>query len=134
MVKTVGTIESLWRYPVKGMRGETLTESFMGFSGFYGDRCYAVRSSAARKGFPYLNPNAQQQMMRYQPKFRYPERAAKPPNLIEAMSIQPGVNPTNAEPEDMILDVAVQLAERTSQAAAAHKDAFAAASLHGHSH
>jgi 4-hydroxy-2-oxovalerate aldolase len=36
--------------------------------------------------------------------------------------------------EDMILDVAVQLAERTSQAAAAHKDAFAAASLQGHSH
>ncbi|PZO45272.1 MAG: hypothetical protein DCF17_02240 [Shackletoniella antarctica] len=31
---TVGTIESLWRYPVKSMGGETLTEAFMGFSGF----------------------------------------------------------------------------------------------------
>ena len=104
-VKTVGTIESLWRYPVKSMGGETLTESFMGFSGFYGDRCYAFKNSAARKGFPYLNANVQQQMLLYHPKFRYPERAAKPPNLIEAMSIAPGVTPANAEPEDMILDV-----------------------------
>ena len=104
-VKTVGTIESLWRYPVKSMGGETLTESFMGFSGFYGDRCYGFTNSAARKGFPYLNANVQQQMLLYQPKFRYPERAAKPPNLIEAMTITPGVTPANAEREDMILDV-----------------------------
>jgi len=102
---TVGTIESLWRYPVKSMGGETLTEAFMGFSGFYGDRCYAFKNSAARKGFPYLNANVQQQMLLYHPKFRYPERAAKPPNLIEAMSIAPGVTPANAELEDMILDV-----------------------------
>lgn len=45
----IGTVESLWRYPVKGMRGEELTEAFMGFSGVYGDRCYAFKSSAARK-------------------------------------------------------------------------------------
>lgn len=104
-MKTFGTIESLWRYPVKSMGGELLTESFVGFSGFYGDRCYAFKNSAARKGFPYLNANVQQQMLLYRPKFRYPERAAKPPNLIEAMKIAPGVTPANAEPEDMVLDV-----------------------------
>jgi hypothetical protein len=87
------------------MGGEALTESFMGFSGFYGDRCYAFKNSAARKGFPYLNANVQQQMLLYHPKFRHPERAAKPPNLVEAMSIAPGLTPTNAELEDMILDV-----------------------------
>jgi hypothetical protein len=104
-VKIVGTVESLWRYPVKSMGGEMLNESFMGFSGFYGDRCYAFRNSAARKGFPYLNANVQQRMLLYRPKFRYPERASKPPNLIEAMGIAPGVTPANAEPEDMTLDV-----------------------------
>jgi len=104
-VKTVGTIESLWRYPVKSMGGETLAESFIGFSGVYGDRCYAFKNSAARKGFPYLSATVQQQMLLYHPKFRYPERASKPPNLIEAMSIAPGVTPANAEPEDMMLDV-----------------------------
>lgn len=87
------------------MGGEMLSESFVGFSGLYGDRCYAFKNSGARKGFPYLNANVQQRMLLYHPKFRHPERALKPPNLVEAMSIAPGVTPANAEPEDMALDV-----------------------------
>ena len=104
-MKTIGTVESLWRYPVKSMRGETMTEMFMGFSGIYGDRCYAFRNSAARKGAPYLSATVQQQMLRCRPQFRYAERAMKPPNLTEAMSIAPGITPANAEPNDLILDV-----------------------------
>jgi uncharacterized protein YcbX len=87
------------------MGGETLDEAFVGFSGVYGDRCYAFKSSAARRGFPYLNANVQPRMLLYRPRFRRPERAAKPPNLAEASSIAPGVNPANAEPGDMELDV-----------------------------
>lgn len=101
----IGTVESLWRYPVKSMSGEEITAAFMGFSGFYGDRCYAFKNSAARKGFPYLNATAQEQMLRYRPRFRHPERAMSPPNLVEAMSISPGVTPANAEPNDLSLDV-----------------------------
>src|ERR1051326_4212420 len=82
------------------MAGEALDEAFAGYSG-----CYAFKSSAARKGFPYLNANVQPQMLLYRPKFRHPDRAAKPPNLFEAMSITPGVNPANAEPGDLLLDV-----------------------------
>jgi uncharacterized protein YcbX len=102
---SIGTVESLWRYPVKSMRGEAMTESFMGFSGFYGDRCYAIKNSAARKGFPFLNANAQQKMLQYRPQFRCPERAIKPPNLTEAARIAPGITPLNAEADDLILDV-----------------------------
>ena len=102
---TIGTVESLWRYPIKSMSGEAVNEAFMGFSGFYGDRCFAFKNSAARKGFPYLSATVQQQMLRYRPQFRYAERAAKPPNLTEAMSIAPGVTPANADPNDLILDV-----------------------------
>src|SRR4051794_4370920 len=87
------------------MSGEDVTEAFIGFSGLYGDRCYAFKNSAARKGFPYLNANVQSQMLLYRPRFRHPERAAKPPNLTEAMSIAPGVTPANAEPDDLALDV-----------------------------
>jgi hypothetical protein len=87
------------------MGGEAVAESFIGFAGVYGDRCYAFRNSAARKGFPYLNANVQQRMLLYRPRFRYPERASKPPNLAEAMSIAPGVTPANAEPGEMMLDV-----------------------------
>ena len=104
-MEIVGTVESLWRYPVKSMAGESPNELFMGFSGFYGDRCYAFKNSAARKGFPYLNANVQQRMLLYRPRFRHPERAARPPNLAEAMAIEPGVTPANAEPGDMVLDV-----------------------------
>jgi hypothetical protein len=104
-VTTVATVESLWRYPVKSMAGEELAQAFVGFSGVYGDRCYAFRDSAARTGFPYLNANVQQSMLLYRPRFRHPERAAAPPNLAEATAIAPGVTPANAEPGDMRLDV-----------------------------
>jgi uncharacterized protein YcbX len=111
---TIGTVESLWRYPVKSMRGAELPQVFMGFSGIYGDRCYAFNNSAARAGFPYLNANVQQQMLLYRPQFRHPERALKPPNLTEAESIAPGVNPANGDPEDMVLDVVTPSGEIVS--------------------
>lgn len=104
-MKNIGKVESLWRYPVKGMRGEELPEAFMGFSGFYGDRCYAIRNDNGRKGFPYLNGNTQPEMLRCQPKFGDFEKSLKPPNLEEASSISPGVNPTNADPNDFDLDI-----------------------------
>ena len=62
----VGRITSLWRYPVKSMRGEQLQEAFAGFSGVYGDRVYAIRSSASPKGFPYFTGRDQGNMLRYQ--------------------------------------------------------------------
>src|SRR5262245_64334762 len=102
-VTTIGTVESLWRYPVKSMSGEAMTEMFMGFSGIYGDRCFAFKNSSARKGFPYLSSTVQEQMLRYRPQFRHSERAAKPPNLIEATSIAPGVTPSNAQTEKLLM-------------------------------
>lgn len=100
----VGTVESVWRYPIKSMSGEEMIETFVGFSGVYGDRCYAFKNSAARKGFPYLNATIQQHMLRYCSRFRYPERAMTPPNLRETMNIAPGVTPANGHPEDMLLE------------------------------
>src|SRR5215212_4970203 len=111
---TIGTVESLWRYPVKSMRGAEMPEVFMGFSGIYGDRCYAFKNSAARTGFPYLNANVQQRMLLYRPQFRHPERAAAPPNLAEAKAIAPGVNPANPEPGDLDLNVVTPQGEAVS--------------------
>lgn len=101
----VGTVESLWRYPVKSMRGEELNEMFAGFSGVYGDRLYAFRSSTAPKGFPYFTARDQRQMLRYRPRFRQPEKAAAPPNLAEAESMPPGATPLYGDPADLALDV-----------------------------
>ena len=70
-MSVVGSVDSLWRYPVKSMRGEELEEAFVGFSGIYGDRVFAFLSSAGPKGFPYLTGREQQEMLRYRPRFRH---------------------------------------------------------------
>src|SRR6266404_1048967 len=69
-MSTIGKVDSLWRYPVKSMRGQELDETFVGFSGVYGDRLFAFKSTASPKGFPYLTGREQQKMLRYRPLFR----------------------------------------------------------------
>ena len=101
----IGKVESLWRYPVKSMRGEELDEMFAGYAGVYGDRLFAFSSSASPKGFPFFTGRDQRQMLRYQPRFRNPEKAERPINQIEADSLPPGVTPLYADPEDLMVDV-----------------------------
>lgn len=104
-MELIGNVESLWRYPVKGMRGEGLREAFVGFAGVYGDRIWAFRNSRAPIGFPYLTSRELHSMLLYQPRYRNPERMAQPPNLAEAEAIAPGVTPVYPEPADLALDV-----------------------------
>src|SRR6266513_590752 len=99
----VATVESLWRYPVKSMRGEELDEMFAGYSGVYGDRLFAFKSSASPKRFPYLTGREQRQMLRYRPRFRDPDKAARPINLTEAESLS--ANPVSADLADLMVDV-----------------------------
>src|SRR5438093_10460967 len=99
----VGKIDSLWRYPVKSMRGEELDEAFAGFSGIYGDRLFAFESSASPKGFPCLTDREQQRLLRYRPHLRNPDKAARPINLTEAESM--GANPVWADPSELMVDV-----------------------------
>jgi uncharacterized protein len=101
----VGNVESLWRYPVKSMRGEELEEAFVGFAGVYGDRVYAFRSSAAPAGFPYLTGREQERMLLYRPTFRDRNRMMLPVNLAEAQALAPGATPLYAEAVDRIVDV-----------------------------
>jgi hypothetical protein len=99
----IGKVDSLWRYPVKSMRGEELDEIFAGFSGIYGDRLFAFKSSASRKGFPYFTAREQTNLLQYRPRFRYPDKAARPINLTEAESM--GANPVSADPSELMIDV-----------------------------
>jgi uncharacterized protein YcbX len=104
-MRVVGKIESLWRYPVKSMRGEELPEVFVGFPGIYGDRLYAFHSSAAPKGFPWLTAREQESMLLYRPSYRYPERTLKPGNLADAEGLGSGLTPVYAAFADFMLDV-----------------------------
>jgi MOSC domain-containing protein len=102
-MSTIGKVESVWRYPVKSMRGEELDEAFAGYSGIYGDRLFAFRSSASPKGFPYLTAREQRRLLLYRPYFRYPDKAARPINLIEAESKD--ANPLSADLAELVVDV-----------------------------
>jgi MOSC domain-containing protein len=102
-VSLIGKVDSLWRYPVKSMRGEELNEAFAGYSGIYGDRVFAFRSSANHKGFPHFTAREQRKLVRYRPCFRYPDKAARPINLIEAESRD--ANPLSADLAELIVDV-----------------------------
>ena len=106
-MQITGNIESLWRYPVKSMRGEELQEAFAGFPGVYGDRLYAFRSSMAPKGFPWLTGREQEAMLLYHPRYRNPERTLKPGNLAEAEAIGSGLTPLYDDLSDFSIDVEI---------------------------
>lgn len=102
-MNTVGTVESLWRYPVKSMRGEELDEIFAGYAGVYGDRLFAFESSANRRGFPFFTGRDERQMIRYRPRFRDPKKAAQPINRAEAE--RANANPISATSDELMIDV-----------------------------
>src|SRR4051812_23160765 len=99
----IGRVDSLWRYPVKSMRGEEMEEIFAGFPGVYGDRLFAFKTSTGPKGFPYFTGREQRQMIRYRARFRQPHKAARPVNLLEAENN--GAAPLSANAEELMIDV-----------------------------
>jgi uncharacterized protein len=87
------------------MRGEEMDELFAGYAGVYGDRLFAFESSANPKGFPFFTGRNQRQMIRYRPRFRNPEKAARPVNLGEAEKMSPNLNPISADVSELMIDV-----------------------------
>src|SRR4029078_10610610 len=98
----VGKVESLWRYPVRSMRGEQLEEAFAGYPGVYGDRIFAFKSSASPAGFPYFTEREQRRLLQYRPRFRYPHKSERPVNLTEADSM--GAGPLSADISELLVD------------------------------
>src|SRR4051794_11922215 len=86
------------------MRGETLTEAFVGFPGVFGDRIYAFRTTTAQPGFPYLTAREQEQMLLYAASFR-DGAMSRPPNLTEAEALPPGVTPVYPDPAQVSVTV-----------------------------
>jgi len=66
---------------------------------------YAFKSSVAPAGFPYFTGREAHEMLMYRPRFRHPERAAKPVNLTAAEKISAILNFVAAELDDLALDV-----------------------------
>jgi uncharacterized protein YcbX len=74
----IGRVESLWRYPVKSMRGEELREAYLTAKGVYGDRRYAFLSTGARKDFPYFTAREQPELLQHRARYLHPEKMIRP--------------------------------------------------------
>lgn len=53
-MQKIGVLQSIYRYPVKSMRGEELTTAIVTENGIYGDRVYAFLDESNRTGVPWL--------------------------------------------------------------------------------
>jgi uncharacterized protein YcbX len=104
-VTIVGTVESLWRYPIKSMAGEAIERAFLGFAGMYGDRIYGFVNSAAPAGTPFFTARNRHDMLLYRPQFRDHVIAAKPPNQTEAEELGPGLTPLYPSAPELAVDV-----------------------------
>src|SRR6266702_4764713 len=104
-MKVVGRLESVWRYPVKSMPGESLPEAYVSFAGVLGDRLYAVYHAGAPNAFPFLTARSRKEMLRFRPRFRRPELTLVPGNLTVAETRGPGLTPLFPSSEDLALEI-----------------------------
>jgi uncharacterized protein YcbX len=82
-IGVVGRVVGLWRYPVKSMAGEGLTEAHASWHGFAGDRRWAfIRNDVPRSGFPWLTLRENPRMSHYQPSFADPAQPEKSATLV----------------------------------------------------
>jgi uncharacterized protein YcbX len=74
----VGTVRSLWRYPVKSMMGEELTASEVTDRGLVGDRAYAVVDKSTGKVASAKNPRKWDKLFDFYTAFIQPPRGPEP--------------------------------------------------------
>ena len=81
----IGTVESIWRYPVKSMRGERVDDVFAAFAGLMGDRIYGISSSHAAPEFPWHTAREQEELVLYKARFKRRDGTLKPAALDAAL-------------------------------------------------
>jgi uncharacterized protein len=68
----VATVQAIFRYPVKSMRGEALESVALGWHGLVGDRRFAFLRSDSLEPHPWLTARQQARLIQYAPRFRDP--------------------------------------------------------------
>lgn len=99
----IGTLESIWRYPVKSMRGEEVEEIFVAYTGLMGDRVYAVSSSAAVAEFPWHTNREQEELVLYTARFKNRDKTLMPAALEAALAER--LNPPYPSRADFAVEV-----------------------------
>ncbi|MEO1590823.1 MAG: MOSC N-terminal beta barrel domain-containing protein [Cyanobacteria bacterium J06632_22] len=101
----VGTVESVWRYPVKSMRGEQIPEAFVAFAGVMGDRVYSFVRDGGNPGFPWHTAREQAALLLYEPRYKNHDATLKPPHLDDAQALAPGINPLYPDADQFSVEV-----------------------------
>ena len=81
----IGRLESVWRYPVKSMRGECVDDVFVAYTGVMGDRVYAISSSSATPEFPWHTNREQEEFVLYHARYKNPQSTLKPAAMEAAL-------------------------------------------------
>lgn len=98
MIQGIGTIAALWRYPVKSMQGEQLTQAPLGARGLLGDRAYAIQDRASGYIASAKHPRKWAALLACQARFATPpaDPAELPPVLIR---LPDGTIVSSAQPD-----------------------------------
>ena len=70
MLREIGHVEAIFRYPVKSMRGERLEAAELGWHGLEGDRRLAFRKIDDRSGLPWLTASKLPDLLLFAPRRR----------------------------------------------------------------
>lgn len=103
----LGTIESIWRYPVKGMRGEEIPHTYTAFTGLMGDRAYGVVAADGSPGHPWHTGRDQEEFILYSPRYKSGEELLLPHGLDATYSEwAPGIDPIYPDTDEFKVSVA----------------------------
>jgi uncharacterized protein len=85
--RLVGRVVGLWRYPVKSMGAEALTDVDVSWHGLAGDRRWAfIRNGVEQTGFPWLTLRDRGNLNHYRPSFVDPSRPDQSPTVVRTPS------------------------------------------------
>ncbi len=101
----LGSIESIWRYPVKGMRGEEIPHVYAGFAGLMGDRVYGVIAADGDPAFPWHTGRDQEEFVIYKASYKSGEDLLLPKDLDAFEGLAPGINPVYPDSAAFKVDV-----------------------------
>ncbi len=99
----VGTLKTLWRYPVKSMQGEALELSEIGEGGLLGDRAYALWDMKTSRVASAKNPKKWADLLNCQATLEKMPQVSEPIPAVQ-ISLSNGTTVTSAQPDiDAIL-------------------------------
>ncbi len=78
----IGTIEAIFRYPVKSMRGEPQGDAALGWHGIEGDRRLTFRRVDDRGAFPWLSASKLPELVLFSPRRPDDADGARPPTHV----------------------------------------------------